>query len=71
MVAQQIKDSSQLSHFLPQVTPASLVEGADAFGPVRPDLAAAPVLRGEKRSPMLSSPPTLPARRAIPASPST
>ena len=46
VTAQQIKDSSQLSHFLPQVTPASLVEGADAFGPVRPDLAAAPVLRG-------------------------
>jgi NosR/NirI family nitrous oxide reductase transcriptional regulator len=35
---------SHLSRFLKTVEPASLVDGADAFGPIREDLAVAPIL---------------------------
>lgn len=38
-----------LSRFLPQVEPGALAEGADAFGPLRPDLPVAPILRGGER----------------------
>ncbi|MEY8843374.1 4Fe-4S binding protein [Cribrihabitans sp. XS_ASV171] len=37
---------SVLARLLPDVDPASLVEGADAFGPVRADLPIAPLLSG-------------------------
>ena len=34
-----------LARFLPEVAAGSLIEGADGFGPIRDDLAVAPVLR--------------------------
>src|SRR4029078_9111895 len=37
---------SYLSKYLPQVPPAELVAGADAFGPIRSDLAVARVMQG-------------------------
>ncbi|MFB2594369.1 4Fe-4S binding protein [Paracoccus sp. p4-l81] len=37
-----------LARFLPEVAPADLVPGADAYGPVRPDLPVAPVLKGDQ-----------------------
>ena len=36
---------SVLSKYLPQVPPAELVTGADAFGPIRADLAVAPLMQ--------------------------
>lgn len=38
--------ASVLQEFLPAATASDLVPGADGFGPVRDDLAAAPVLKG-------------------------
>ena len=38
-----------LSRFLSQVAPGVLSEGADAFGPLRPDLPVAPILRSGER----------------------
>ena len=38
--------SSALSKYLPDVSAADLVAGADGFGPIRSDLAVAPVLKG-------------------------
>ena len=35
-----------LAKYLPTVQAADLVAGADAFGPIRSDLAVAPVLKG-------------------------
>ena len=46
VLAQQGKDGSHLSRFLLQVSPATLVEGADAYGPIRTDIPVAPVLSG-------------------------
>lgn len=37
--------ADSLVNFLPDITPAELVPGADAFGPVREDVAVAPVLQ--------------------------
>ncbi|MDF0602436.1 4Fe-4S binding protein [Psychromarinibacter sp. C21-152] len=37
--------SPVLSRFLPKVAPADLVEGADAYGPIRDDVPVAPLLR--------------------------
>jgi len=38
--------ASVLQQYLPAVTAADLVPGADGFGPIREDLAVAPVLKG-------------------------
>ncbi len=38
--------STVLQEYLPSVTASELVEGADGFGPVRDDVAVAPVLKG-------------------------
>lgn len=46
VLAQQGKDGSHLSRFLLQVSPATLVEGADAYGPISTDIPVAPVLSG-------------------------
>jgi NosR/NirI family nitrous oxide reductase transcriptional regulator len=46
--AQTVKEGSHVSRFLSQVAPATLVEGADAYGPILPDLPVAPVLSGGK-----------------------
>lgn len=35
-----------LAQFLPKVSPADLVEGADGYGPIREDVPVAPLLRG-------------------------
>jgi len=40
---------SVLARLINDVVPGELVEGADAFGPIREDLAVAPVLRGDER----------------------
>ncbi|MDZ7710646.1 MAG: 4Fe-4S binding protein [Roseovarius sp.] len=40
---------SVLSRLINDVAPGELVAGADAFGPIREDLAVAPVLRGDER----------------------
>jgi len=37
-----------LATFLPDLDPAKLAEGADGFGPVRDDVAVAPVLHGDE-----------------------
>ena len=37
---------SELEKYLPKVAAADLVEGADGYGPIRDDLAVAPVLKG-------------------------
>ncbi|WP_091433739.1 NosR/NirI family protein [Aliiroseovarius sediminilitoris] len=39
-------NAESLANFLPDITPSELVEGADAFGPIRQDLPVAPVLKG-------------------------
>ncbi|WP_281842043.1 NosR/NirI family protein [Sinisalibacter aestuarii] len=44
--AQAQTNSSVLAQFLPEIEPATLVEGADAFGPIREDVPVAPVLSG-------------------------
>ncbi|MBT3142495.1 4Fe-4S binding protein [Falsiruegeria litorea] len=38
--------ADSLASFLPDIEPAELVPGADAFGPVRDDVKVAPVLKG-------------------------
>ncbi|MEX0350834.1 MAG: 4Fe-4S binding protein [Paracoccaceae bacterium] len=38
--------ADSLASFLPDIVPADLVSGADAFGPVREDVPVAPVLKG-------------------------
>ncbi len=38
--------ADSLASFLPDLSPAELAPGADAFGPVRDDIAVAPVLKG-------------------------
>ena len=38
--------ADSLASFLPDIDPADLAPGADAFGPVRSDVKVAPVLRG-------------------------
>lgn len=45
VVATQAKADS-LATFLPDLSPADLVPDADAFGPIRNDVAVAPVLKG-------------------------
>ena len=40
---------SVLARFITDVAPADLVEGADAFGPIREDLPVAPVIRDGER----------------------
>jgi NosR/NirI family nitrous oxide reductase transcriptional regulator len=40
--------ADSLASFLPDIAPADLAEGADAFGPVRDDVKVAPVLRGDQ-----------------------
>ncbi|MBV7378908.1 4Fe-4S binding protein [Maritimibacter dapengensis] len=44
--AQAQTNANVLAQFLPDVDPAALVEGADAFGPIREDVPVAPVLSG-------------------------
>ncbi|MBY6058629.1 NosR/NirI family protein [Leisingera daeponensis] len=44
MPAMAQTSQSFLAKFLPDIDPAALVEGADAFGPIRADLAVAPIL---------------------------
>ncbi|WP_300515236.1 NosR/NirI family protein [Aliiroseovarius sp.] len=44
--AQAQTNTSVLAQFLPDVDPAALVEGADAFGPIRSDMPVAPVMSG-------------------------
>ena len=39
--------ASHLARLLPDLAPADIVPGADAFGPVREDLPVAPVMGGE------------------------
>ena len=41
--------SRVLSQFLQDIPPADIAEGADAFGPMREDVAVAPVLKGGQR----------------------
>src|SRR6056297_1146118 len=43
--AAQAQDGAQLGRFLPDLDPATLVDGADAFGALREDVPVAPVLR--------------------------
>lgn len=38
-----------LARFLAQIEPGAVVEGADGFGPIRDDIAAAPLLRAGQR----------------------
>ncbi|WP_289042597.1 NosR/NirI family protein [uncultured Aliiroseovarius sp.] len=38
--------AESLANFLPDLSPADLAEGADAFGPIREDVPVAPVLKG-------------------------
>ena len=38
--------ADSLASFLPEINPADLAPGADAFGPVRDDIPVAPVLKG-------------------------
>ncbi|GGO56076.1 NosR/NirI family transcriptional regulator, nitrous oxide reductase regulator [Roseovarius pacificus] len=38
-----------LSQFIDDIAPGELVEGADAFGPVREDIPVAPLLQGDQR----------------------
>ncbi|HBZ45276.1 MAG TPA: regulatory protein NosR [Maritimibacter sp.] len=45
-MAQAQAAQTVLSQFLPEIDPATLVEGADAFGPIRDDMPVAPVLSG-------------------------
>jgi NosR/NirI family nitrous oxide reductase transcriptional regulator len=40
--------AESLAHFLPDLTPAELAPGADAFGPIRSDVPVAPVLKGDE-----------------------
>lgn len=39
-------NAESLANFLPDLSPADLAEGADAFGPIREDVPVAPVLKG-------------------------
>ncbi|WP_149789721.1 NosR/NirI family protein [Lutimaribacter pacificus] len=41
--------SSVLSRFIDDIAPGELVEGADAFGPIREDIPVAPVMQGDER----------------------
>ena len=41
--------ASVLTKFIDDIAPGELVEGADAFGPVREDIPVAPQLHGEQR----------------------
>ncbi|MBU3260025.1 NosR/NirI family protein [Roseovarius sp. PS-C2] len=41
--------ASVLTQFIDDIAPGELVEGADAFGPVRDDIPVAPLLQGEQR----------------------
>lgn len=38
--------ADSLARFLPDLSPAELAPGADAFGPIRDDVAVAPILKG-------------------------
>lgn len=38
--------ADSLANFLPDLTPADLAPGADAFGPIREDVPVAPILQG-------------------------
>ncbi|MCK0126453.1 hypothetical protein MWU76_18830, partial [Gelidibacter sp. F2691] len=38
--------ADSLAKFLPDLTPAELAPGADAFGPIRADVPVAPILKG-------------------------
>lgn len=38
--------AESLTNFLPDLTPADLAPGADAFGPIREDVPVAPILKG-------------------------
>lgn len=44
-MAARAADGPVLDKFLPDLTASDVVAGADAFGPVREDLAVAPVLK--------------------------
>ncbi|MFB9151213.1 4Fe-4S binding protein [Roseovarius ramblicola] len=44
-LAAEADDASELGRFLPDLDPATLVEGADGFGALREDVPVAPVLR--------------------------
>ena len=41
--------ASHLAQLLPDLAPGDIVPGADAFGPIRPDLAVAPVMRSAEQ----------------------
>ncbi|WP_288943007.1 NosR/NirI family protein [uncultured Roseovarius sp.] len=41
--------ASVLTQFIDDIAPGELVEGADAFGPVREDIPVAPLLQGDQR----------------------
>ncbi|GHF03384.1 FMN-binding protein [Aliiroseovarius zhejiangensis] len=41
-------NAESLANFLPDLSPADLAEGADAFGPIREDVPVAPVLKGSE-----------------------
>lgn len=41
--------SSVLSRFIDDIAPGELVDGADAFGPIREDIPVAPVMQGDER----------------------
>ncbi|MGR3462140.1 MAG: 4Fe-4S binding protein [Roseovarius sp.] len=44
-IAVQAQEGAQLGRFLPDLDPATLVDGADGFGALRDDVPVAPVLR--------------------------
>ncbi|MRU15765.1 regulatory protein NosR [Roseovarius sp. A21] len=48
-VAQAQTETSVLSKFIDDVSPGQLVEGADAFGPIRKDLPVAPLMQDGER----------------------
>ena len=45
--------ADSLASFLPEIDPADLAPGADAFGPVRDDVKVTPVLKGARPWPGL------------------
>lgn len=45
LIGQSAAAESVLQKYLPEISAADLVQGADAFGPIRSDLAVAPVMK--------------------------
>lgn len=49
VTAQAQSQSSFLARFLPQIDPSIIVDGADAYGPIRQDVPVAPLLKANKQ----------------------